>query len=60
MLVNLSRVGRTMAYTAQVENTIAALTPGQVNAAMRKHIDPQALVIVTAGDFEMQTAGSQP
>jgi zinc protease len=49
-----------MAYTTEMENKIAALTPEQVNAAVRKHLDPQALVIVTAGDFEVQTAGSQP
>ena len=60
MLANLSHVGRTMAYTAEVENKIAALTPEQVNAAVRQHIDPQALVIVTAGDFEVQTSGGQP
>ena len=60
LLAHLSHVGRTMAYTAKVENTIAALTPEQVNAAVRQHIDPQALVIVTAGDFDVQTAGSQP
>jgi zinc protease len=60
MLVSLSHVGRTMAYTAEVENKIAALTPEQVNSAVRKHIDSQALVIVTAGDFEVQTIGSQP
>jgi zinc protease len=60
MLANLSHAGRTMAYTAEVENTIAALTPAQVNAAVRQHIDPQALVIVTVGDFEAQTSGAQP
>jgi len=60
MLANLSYVGRTMAYTAEVENKVAALTPEQVNAAMRKHLDPQALVIVTAGDFDVQTVGGLP
>jgi zinc protease len=60
MLANLSRIDRTMAYTAEVENQIAALTPERVNAAVRKHLDPQALVIVTAGDFEMPTAGGRP
>jgi zinc protease len=60
MLANLSHVGRTMAYTAEVEKKIAALTPEQVNAAVRKHFDPQALVIVTAGDFDVQTAGGLP
>ena len=27
-----------------------------VNAALRKHIDPARLVIVTAGDFETKVA----
>ena len=60
MLASLSHVGRTMAYTAEAETKIAALTPEQVNAAVRKHLDTQALVIVTAGDFDVQTAGGQP
>jgi zinc protease len=60
MLANLSHIDRTMAYTAEVENQIAALTPERVNAAVRKHLDPQALVIVTAGDFEVLTAGGRP
>jgi zinc protease len=46
-----------MAYTAEVETKITALTPEQVNAAVRQHLDLQALVIVTAGDFDVQTAG---
>jgi zinc protease len=60
MLANLSHIDRTMAYTAEVENQIAALTPERVNAAVRKHLDPQALVIVTAGDFDVQTADGLP
>jgi zinc protease len=60
MLVNLSHIDRTMAYTAEVENQVATLTPEQVNASVRKHLDPQALVIVTAGDFEAPTAGGRP
>jgi zinc protease len=60
ILTNLSHVGRTMTYTAEVETKIAALTPEQVNAAMRKHLDPQALVIVTAGDFDVRTTGGLP
>ena len=29
-----------------------ALTPEQVNAAIRKYINPEKLIIVTAGDFK--------
>jgi zinc protease len=35
-----------------VRNGDAALTPEQVNAAVRRHLDPSALVIVKAGDFK--------
>lgn len=48
--------GRTLAWDADLERKIAALTPEEVNAAMKKFIDPSALVIVRAGDFH----GKQP
>jgi zinc protease len=51
-LSELSYTGRTMAYQAELEKKIAALTPEQVVAAARTHLDPAKLVIVTAGDFE--------
>lgn len=44
--------GRTMAYYSDLEKKVAALTVDQVNAAIRKHIDPKRLVIVRAGDFK--------
>ena len=51
MLSNLRYLGRTMAFEAETESKIKNLTPEQVNAALRKHVDPKKLVIVTAGDF---------
>ena len=42
--------GRTMAREAELEQKIAALTPEAISAALKKHIDPKRLVIVTAGD----------
>jgi zinc protease len=42
--------GRTMAREAELEEKIAALTAEQVSAALKKHVDPKRLVIVTAGD----------
>jgi zinc protease len=45
-------LGRTLMWDAQVEQKIAALTAGQVNAAFRRHIDPAKLSIVKAGDFK--------
>jgi len=58
MLANLSHVGRTMTFQAELEKKIQALRPEQIVAALRKHIDPKKLVIVTAGDFETKTPGA--
>jgi zinc protease len=46
------RLGRTFAYTSEVEKRIAALTPEEVKAAFRKYIDPKKLAIIRAGDFK--------
>jgi zinc protease len=54
MLSNLRHLGRTMAYEADFEKKVAALTPDQVLAALRKHLDPKKLVVVTAGDFRTE------
>jgi zinc protease len=43
--------GRTMEYYDQLESTISQLDIETVNSALRKYIDPQRLVIFTAGDF---------
>ena len=45
-------VGRTMQFQADLEQKIKDLTPEAVNAALRKHLDPKRLSIVTAGDFK--------
>lgn len=55
-LGGLRYLGRTMTWDAELEKKIAALTPDQVNAALRKHIDPKKLVAVAAGDFEAKPA----
>jgi zinc protease len=57
-LTNLRHLGRTMAFEAEVEKKISGLTAEQVNAALRKYIDPKKLVIVTAGDFETKVVES--
>ena len=44
-------VGRTWQWDADFEAKIKALTPEQINAAMRKFVDPSKLVIYKAGDF---------
>jgi zinc protease len=43
---------RTFAWDIDFEKKIAALTPEQVNAALRRHIDPERLSVVTAGAFK--------
>ncbi len=51
-LSNYIFVGRTFAWDIALESRIGALTPAQVNAALRKHIDPAKLAVVAAGDFK--------
>jgi zinc protease len=43
---------RTFAWDIGFESKIAALTADQVNAAMRRHIDPARLSVIVAGDFK--------
>jgi zinc protease len=43
---------RTFAWDVEFEAKIAALTPQQVNAALRRHIDPARLSVVVAGDLQ--------
>ena len=44
--------GRSFTYDADFDKKIEALTPEQLNAAIKKHIDYTKLIIVKAGDFE--------
>jgi zinc protease len=43
---------RTFAWDIDFEKRIAALTPEQVNAALRRNLDLDRLSIVTAGAFK--------
>jgi len=45
-------LNHTLDWDANLEKKLAALTPEQVNAAMKKHIDPAKITIIQAGDFE--------
>jgi zinc protease len=45
-------VKRTFAWDIEFEAKIAALTADQVNAALRRHIDPAKLAVVVAGDLK--------
>ena len=44
-------LNRTMSWDADFEKKLESLTPEQVNAAMKKHIDPAKISIIKAGDF---------
>jgi len=50
-LNGLRRLDRTMLWDADLEKRISPLTPEQVGAAMKRHIDPKKLVTVKVGDF---------
>ncbi len=50
-LINGLFLDRTLAWDAEIEKKVEALTPEQILAAMRKHIDPAKITIIKAGDF---------
>jgi zinc protease len=54
------RLGRTPAWDADFERRVAALTVADVNAAFRKWIKPEALVIIEAGDFSATSDSKTP
>jgi zinc protease len=46
--------GRTFAFYADLAKKINALNTEEVSSAFRKHIEPNRLVIVQAGDFRKE------
>ncbi|MCA9035745.1 MAG: insulinase family protein, partial [Planctomycetaceae bacterium] len=51
MLESLSFYDRDLSFVGDFESKVAALTVEDVNSALRKHIQPQRLYTVSAGDF---------
>jgi zinc protease len=51
---------RTMAWDADLESKIQALTPGQLTAALRRTIDPGKITVVKAGSFAKAVQAGQP
>jgi zinc protease len=45
-------LGRTFAFSGQIDDKLKALTVAQVNEALRKYIDPSRFVLGVAGDFK--------
>ena len=46
------RFDRTLKFDESLEAKVAALTPEQISAAFRRHVDPSTLIFVKAGDFK--------
>jgi len=50
-LNNYLFINRTLAFDDNFDKQIQALTPEQINTAMRKYITPDKITIIKAGDF---------
>jgi zinc protease len=53
-------VGRTMAFEGDVDQKIGSLTAEQVNAVMRRYLDPAKMTVIMAGDFAKVTQAGKP
>jgi len=51
-------LNRPYTFDSDLEAKIQALTPEQINAAFKRHIDPNGLSIVKAGDFKAAACSS--
>jgi zinc protease len=51
-LNNYLFLDRTLRWDADLESKIKGLTPEQINAAIRRHINPARITIMKAGDFK--------
>ena len=49
---NYQFIKRTFAWDIELESKISALTPAEVSAALKKHIDPSKVSLVFGGDFK--------
>jgi zinc protease len=50
-LNNALFLGRSVLFQAELETKVKALTLAEVNAVLRRYLDPARLVVVKAGDF---------
>ena len=55
LLASELEAGRTLAYTSELELKVQSLAPDQVQAALRKYLDPNKFSVVRAGDFKNVT-----
>ncbi len=49
--------GRTMAWDADLEAKVRALTPEQIRTAMQKYLDPAKMTYMRGGDFANKSKG---
>ncbi|KDB61103.1 peptidase, M16 family [Bordetella bronchiseptica B18-5 (C3)] len=54
--VNYMQTGRSFQWSADMDRKLEALTPDQVNAALRKYLKPEAFSTAVAGDFTKKSA----
>jgi zinc protease len=52
--------GRTMAWDADLDATIRALTPVQIKEAMQRHLDLTKMTFMKGGDFDGAAGGAAP
>ena len=52
MLINNLRTGRSMKFQQESDEIISSLSKEQVDEALRKYVDLEKMIIITAGDFE--------
>jgi zinc protease len=52
LLLMNERWGRTLKYDQDLDATVSALTPQQINDALRRHLDLPSVNYVKAGDFK--------
>jgi zinc protease len=50
-LMNFLFIDRTFAWEEEVDRKVGALTPSEINAAMKKYLTPDKISIFKAGDF---------
>lgn len=56
----LTHVGRTMAWDAELESRVQALTAAEIRDAMRRHLDLNKMTFMKGGDFAaLPAAGGQ-
>jgi len=58
LLANYLYLDRTFAWESDLEKKVSDLTPEQVVAAMRKHLDPSKISMIKAGDFTPPVAAT--